>query len=124
MRAPRHLAVLLASGLMALAPAVPAFAQSGGDGPSSTVTAPPLTEDPQTSGGSGSGSSGSGSEGSGSSGSGSEGSGSGSSGSGGAAGSPAQLPITGADLPVVAFLGLALMLLGIGLRLRIADARP
>jgi len=174
--ASRRLALLLASGLLGLAPAAPALGQSAGDeqhadplagsgdgGGSSQTTTPELTDEPQASG-SASGSAGSGSSGAGSAGagagSGSSGAGSGSSGApagssssgsgaapsaapvaptpsavtaGASAGSPtsgasasprSQLPNTGAEPGIVAALGSAFVLLGIGLRLRTADVCP
>ena len=129
MTVPR-LSVLLASGLLALAPAAPALAQSAGDeqysdplggqteGGGSGQSSPGLTDTPQEMGGD-------------------------------AAPAPApaptpapsapaaaastpaaegtartELPRTGADARVVALFGVALVLFGIGLRLRTADARP
>ena len=149
--APRRLSVLLASGAVALTFAGPALAGGRSDAPALAQvtgdahgdsrtrskdgdparTTPPLTHQPRKSSPGRSDSSGS--------------SGSGSGGDGpptqhtreevGDKGSPSkrwdasgtlatELPNTGADARVVGLLGLALMLLGIGLRLRIADARP
>ncbi len=136
MHAPRRLVGLLTSGFLALVAVAPAAAQSPGDqpdaGPSAQAqdagpagTLPPLTPEPQTSqpgtpGGGDTGSRGSrsrreappprdASPGS---------------------GRPSAtnvtrtgLPDTGADADVIGLLGVALMLLGIGLRLRIADVR-
>lgn len=143
--APRRLRVLLSSGLVALALAAPGFAQSAegrqavdpsiqAQNGSSPGAPPPLTPEPQPSetpsgdpdpdperpdAGSNAGS----------------GSGSGrptppppdasddSAGSGAAPVVRTELPNTGADAGVVGLLGAALVLLGIGLRLRVADAR-
>lgn len=129
--------VLLVSGLLALGTAAPALAQSAGDeqysdplagqsspkpSQSSKSSSPSLTPAPQGS----------------SAGSGSSGSGAGSAApaptpapapSSPSAAAPAasssarQLPRTGFDTMTVAALGGALLLLGIGLRLRTADAR-
>lgn len=137
---PRRLAILLASCLLAAVPAVApasAWAQSAGDeqyadplaepeGGEAAEEMPPLSTDPQASQSSGSG-------------------------SGSAPAQPAaaaaqagtaedasadppaetaprtaatELPRTGLDAGVVGLLGLAVLLLGIGLRLRVADVRP
>ncbi len=131
----RRPAVLLVSGLLALSSATPALAQSAGDeqysdplaGQGSATTpkssTPSLTQAPQGSSSSSSGSSGSGT-----------GSGSGTAGTSSsgestpaaaapAAGTTTELPRTGLDTGTLAVLGAALLLLGIGLRLRTADAR-
>ncbi len=138
MPASRRLAVLLASGIVALGTAEPSFAQSADHdreaSPSTRAqaagtigTPPPLTPEPQTprSGPS---------EGPGEPGSGgttrpkrpkpprpdaSAGSGEPSSSSV----ARTELPNTGAEADVIGLLGAALVLLGIGLRLRIADVR-
>jgi len=144
--APRRLAVLLASGLFALGAAGPAFGQSADHdregAPSAQAQAqdadtvgmpPPLTPEPQTLGSGTTSGSGSGSGGSGSGGAGAKdprpprtappdpGAGSGEPRSSGIA--RTELPNTGADAGVVGLLGAALVLLGIGLRLRVADVR-
>ena len=127
---PRRLVVLLATGFIALAPAAPAFGQSAGDEQYSdplgtsgqeTTPMPPLSDDPAGS----------------------------DAGSGSAAPTPStappapsavpadataaaatvtaatrtELPATGAEPGLVGALGAAFVLLGIGLRLRVADAR-
>jgi len=134
---PRRFSVLLASGLLALAvaPAAPALAEHArdsrdGDARSESraggPTVPPLTHRPRRASpwrSGSSGSSGSNAEVSDSTPRGATG-GSGSSRTWGASGTTApQLPYTGADTRVVGLLGLALVLLGIGLRLRVADVR-
>ncbi len=124
--APRHLTALLAAALLALAPGS-ALAQSAGDeqysdplaqtdtGSSTTpppVDAPSLSDGPQQQDTAPDTSSGEQdltappppSE--------------------GTEAAPAQLPNTGADTGELAIIGAVLMLLGIGLRLRTADARP
>jgi LPXTG-motif cell wall-anchored protein len=134
----RRLAVLFASGIVALGTASTSFAQSTASdrqapGPTQAQAAdeigtpPPLTPEPRTKG---SGTS----EGSGETGS------KGSTGpkrrkparpdEGAASGEPSpssvartELPNTGADAVVIGLLGAALVLLGVGLRLRIADVR-
>ncbi len=140
----RRPAVLLISGLIALCPASSAFAQSAGDEqysdplagqgsspapkpsqPSSGSGQPSLTQQPQGSGSSGSGSSGSGSD---SAGTGSAGTSTPAAAAPTAPTAPSvsaagQLPRTGLDTGTIAVFGAALLLLGIGLRLRTADAR-
>lgn len=140
MPAPRRLAVLLASGIVAFGTAGPAFGQSADHdregAPSAQAqaadaigTPPALTPEPQTPG---SGTT----AGSGASGSGSEGARDAerprlakrdpSAASGGPSSSSVartELPNTGADPGVIGLLGAALVLLGIGLRLRVADVR-
>jgi hypothetical protein len=132
---PRRLAVLLASGLLALAPAAPALAQSAGDeqyadplgqddGKSTSTmpsNPPALSDEPRTPAAT--------------SGGGTAGSGTAApaapaappataaAGSGTASAQP-QLPNTGLDARLVGAFGVALVLLGIGLRLRVADVRP
>lgn len=128
MSLPRLLTALLVGALLALAP-VPLALGQGTDAaatPSPRLgRTPPLTDQPQTSGGSGSGTQHSSRRGArkprppreaG-------GADSGSTHPGTPRSAVPRLPTTGAELPVVAFLGLALVLLGIGLRLRTADAR-
>jgi len=141
--APRRLSLLLASGLLALAltPAAPALgkgagdaqggelpAQSNGRGPARTK--PPLTDRPHRPDEGSTGSRRSRSDSKpdtdrtrppprGETG----GSDSSSKSSGASGATTTQLPNTGADARVVGLLGLALVLLGLGLRLRIADVR-
>ncbi len=126
---PRLLAALLVGALLALAP-VPLALGQGTDAAATPSPrpgkTPPLTDQPQTSGGSASGAQHPSRRGAkqprpprkaG-------GADSGSTDPGGTPRSAVpRLPTTGAELPVVALLGLALVLLGIGLRLRTADAR-
>ena len=125
MTVPR-LSVLLASGLLALAPAAPALAQSAGDeqysdplggqtgGGGSGQSSPGLTDTPQETGGDAA-----------------PAPTPAPSAPAAAASTPAaegtartELPRTGADARIVALFGVALVLFGIGLRLRTADARP
>jgi len=116
--APRRLPLLLVAGVLAVGAATPASAQSqDGDlvalaqtgGPARAK--PPLTHWPRTSrpGSSSAQSGGSGSDSSYK--------------SDVPRATTTRLPYTGADARVVGLLGLALVLLGIGLRLRTADVR-
>ncbi len=120
--APRRLSLLLVAGALALGAAAPASgrspdrdlvarAQTGGR----ARAKPPLTHRPHTSR--------SGSSSAQSSGSGSDGSRSSSHPSTIPKATTTRLPYTGADARLVGLLGLALVLLGIGLRLRTADVR-
>ncbi|HEV8153385.1 MAG TPA: LPXTG cell wall anchor domain-containing protein [Solirubrobacteraceae bacterium] len=133
MRATRRLAAPLAALIFAAAPAT-AFAQNAGD----EQYADPFGNSSQSGGGGGSSNSGSGgsSQSSGSTGSGVAGtqnqaqlqatpstSGATPATSSQAAGSSGQLPRTGLDVGVVAALGAALLLGGLALRRRSADAR-
>ncbi len=138
--APRRLSILLASGLVALAvaPAAPALAEHARDSPDGdrqtastaggpTRTMPSLTDRPRRASPGHSGSSGSSRSDADISHSplrGATGGSGPSPAAWGASGTTAtQLPYTGADTRVVGLLGLALVLLGIGLRLRVADVR-
>ena len=117
--APRRLSLLLVAGVLALGAAAPASARSQ-DGDlvaraqtdGSARAEPSLTHRPRTSrsGSSSAQSSGSGSRSS-------------SHQSGTSDATTTRLPYTGADARLVGLLGLALVLLGIGLRLRTADVR-
>lgn len=133
MSVPR-LSVLLASGLLALAPAAPALAQSAGDEQysdplggqtgdgGSTQSSPGLTDAPQ--------------DVEGDSGTAAPAPAPAPAGDAAAAGdaaptstpaaqgAPAELARTGADAWLVGLVGVVLVLFGIGLRLRTADARP
>lgn len=122
---------LIVAGLVALligAPAATAQTPTVPQDGSGLSTEPPsgLGDGGSGSGGDGSGSSGdsgsSGAGGSGSSGSGSSGSGSSSSGSGSSRSRQDDLPRTGEDVGIMLFAGLSLLLVGVGLRLRTADA--
>lgn len=132
--APHRVSLVLVVGVLALGAA---SAQSQGDVPGgdllarsqtggSTRAKPPLTHRPHrsrpgklSSPGSGSGSDASSTEPLGETG----GLGSSSKSSAASGAATTQLPYTGADTRVVGLLGLALVLLGIGLRLRTADVR-
>ena len=125
-----RLSVLLASGLLALAPAAPALAQSAGDEQysdplggqtgdgGSTQSSPGLTDAPQDVEGD------SGTAAPAPAGDAAATEDAAPTNTPAAQGAPAELARTGADAWLVGLVGVVLVLFGIGLRLRTADARP